>query len=136
MENETSAGTEEAPVPVVLVVDDDPLARGMVAEMLAGMGFEVRQAESAVAAVASISQHGVVDLLLLDLKMPEMSGVELHQLLIKDLPHLKVVYMTGFPVEAAQVESPVLKKPFTFAELADAVTAALPQIALLSPGSK
>jgi CheY-like chemotaxis protein len=55
-----------------------------VAQMLCVMGFEVRQAKSADAAVASIARSGVVDVLVVELNIPEMSGLELHQMLEVD----------------------------------------------------
>jgi CheY-like chemotaxis protein len=61
----------------VLIVDDDPDTREALAEALADAGFHVEQAKSGKQALERMEQQGEPDVLLLDLRMPEMDGAQL-----------------------------------------------------------
>jgi len=66
----------------VLVVDDDPIVLQAVADCLTAAGFEVMTRSQALGTSQWIAQHGV-DIILLDLMMPAMSGVDLASFLKK-----------------------------------------------------
>ncbi len=106
----------------MVVVDDEPIVRSLVAEMLAEMGFDVRQAESASAAL-SLLQRGVpVSTLITDIRMPVTTGIELASEVRRQFPGVRIVYMTGYAKEAVEgshdlVRQDVLFKPFTFEQL-------------------
>jgi signal transduction histidine kinase/CheY-like chemotaxis protein/HAMP domain-containing protein len=114
----------------ILLVEDNETVRAMVSEQLALRGFEVIEAEGPVQAVNLI--HGrQVDLLVTDVVMPEMSGLELHNLLIKSRPGLKVLFMSGYTdttIDRLGIYDDgcsFLRKPFTEAELVSKVAALL-----------
>ncbi|MEK8052369.1 response regulator [Ideonella sp. DXS22W] len=67
-------------MPCCLIVDDNALNRELAAHLLAGDGFEVIEADGAVAALAQLSLR-VPDVMLLDLAMPGMDGFALAALL-------------------------------------------------------
>lgn len=78
----------------VLIVDDDPAARKMFADFLKGRGFATVTAENALQGLREL-RLGVVDLLLTDYQMPQMSGMELLLESRKILPHVPVILMSG-----------------------------------------
>jgi DNA-binding NtrC family response regulator len=107
----------------LLVVDDDASVRGACCEIAAGMGFVVHGAESVPAAQA-ILKHQVVDILLLDLKLPSAGGGLALLEEVKLLhPETAVVVMTAFATVSSAVEAmrtgagDYLTKPFALDEL-------------------
>jgi DNA-binding NtrC family response regulator len=111
----------------VLVVDDEPLVRRLVAAALERDGFAVLEADGAEEALEISRRHpGRIDLVLTDVCMPRMAGSELVPLLVARRPGLRALYMSGDirDVPRAQV-TPLLEKPFTLAALAAAVRGAL-----------
>jgi CheY-like chemotaxis protein len=80
----------------VLVVDDEPEMCMLVARILADAGYQVTTANNGPAAIALAKQDGPPDLLLTDVKMPQMDGDELAACLRRSTPDLKVLYFTGF----------------------------------------
>jgi CheY-like chemotaxis protein len=112
-----------APVPthrrLILVVDDEPFMLQMVARILREGGYEVVVAAHGLAA-REILGHGRLspDLVLTDLKMPHMSGVELGRAIAQLDPSVPMAYMSGFGAEAESVLSPdevsrcYIAKPF------------------------
>ncbi len=86
-------GHDEAPR--ILVVDDERMIREILADFLSMEGFWVRTAEDGGSALVELSkQH--YDLVLSDLKMPNMGGLELLQAIAKHAPNVVTVIMTGF----------------------------------------
>lgn len=82
-------------MPTVLIVDDEPNIRRMVSALLAGEGYEVRDAPDAAAALA-IAQECDPDVALVDLMIPgSMDGTALLAALRERLPDLPVVMMSG-----------------------------------------
>jgi len=80
----------------VLVVDDEPSMCDYVSQILRGSGYRVTTAISGNQAIALVQLDGPPDLLLTDLKMPQMEGDELAGRLRQSTPDLKVLYLTGF----------------------------------------
>jgi signal transduction histidine kinase/ActR/RegA family two-component response regulator len=60
----------------VLVADDDAVSRGLVADFLAGLGFALRRAPDGASALEQL-RNGAIDLLITDLVMPRLDGIEL-----------------------------------------------------------
>jgi CheY-like chemotaxis protein len=83
-------------VPALLVVDDDTQIRDIVTRALAQAGYSVRSAANGREAL-TVLQSYVPDLILLDLGMPEMSGVEVLQRIHNDTEwcHIPVIVMSG-----------------------------------------
>jgi two-component system cell cycle sensor histidine kinase/response regulator CckA len=86
----------------VLLVEDSNVVRDVVASMLEGNGFTVLQASGGEEALALARRgHPPIDLLLTDIIMPGMSGVELADLLERERPDVRILFMTGFAEEVA-----------------------------------
>jgi len=106
----------------VLVVDDEPSVCDACHEALAIEGYMVDTALSGEKALEALSA-GRYDVILLDLKMPGMSGLEALDKLKKIAPKADVVMMTGYATVESAVEAMKLgaidyiKKPFTNKEL-------------------
>jgi response regulator RpfG family c-di-GMP phosphodiesterase len=81
--------------PRVLIVDDEKVIRDMLADFLGMEGYYVRTAEDGASAVAELSK-GRYDLVLSDLKMPRMGGIELLDEITRHAPNALTVIMTGF----------------------------------------
>lgn len=81
--------------PRVLVVDDEKVIREILADFLSMEGFSVRTAEDGSAALVELSR-AQYDLVLSDLKMPNMGGLELLAAIAKHTPNVITVIMTGF----------------------------------------
>ena len=78
----------------VLVVDDEPEVRGVLVEFLSSRGYEVMAAESGAVAVALV-EAARPDLVLLDVAMPGMDGVETLRRLVQVDPSLAVIMVTA-----------------------------------------
>jgi response regulator RpfG family c-di-GMP phosphodiesterase len=81
--------------PRVLVVDDEKFIRDVLAEFLGMEGYVVRTAEDGQAALAELGRARY-DLILSDLKMPRMGGIELLEEIARKDPNALTVIMTGF----------------------------------------
>lgn len=116
----------------VLIVDDEPAVLFALSEALADRrrGTKVATATNGHEAVA-ILESEKVDLVVTDLRMPEMDGFELLAWLRRSFPHLPVVVMTGFHAETASRLDDgaleVLEKPFDLADLKHKVAEMLRQ---------
>ncbi len=130
--------TSEAADPVlsatkatVLVVDDEPAVLTITARTLMYSGHHVLQARDGGEALALVDQLGPPDLVLTDLTMPGIGGVELARQLRERWPALPILFMSGFPTEelgrqggsAPAVD--LILKPFSVDELNARVMAAL-----------
>jgi CheY-like chemotaxis protein len=80
----------------VLVVDDEEPVRRYVDRVLSGAGYRSTTAAAGADAIALVEGGARFDLLLTDVAMPEMTGVELARRLRHDNPGLKVLYLTGY----------------------------------------
>jgi signal transduction histidine kinase len=104
----------------ILVVDDDPDVRGLAVSCLETLGYRVFGADGGRAAIDLVGRDVSLDLVLIDIAMPEINGVEAVQAILKKRPALPFLYMTGYvgPTKLDPSEHRVVKKPFTIAELA------------------
>ncbi len=114
----------------ILVVDDDHEVRSFLTASLEDLGHEVIAAEGGMEALERLKKEAP-DLVLLDFAMPGMSGAEFAQAARAQKPDLPIVFVTGY-AESEQLEAalgpeaPLLRKPFTLAQLAAAVDEHLP----------
>jgi CheY-like chemotaxis protein len=108
----------------ILIVDDEPEVRTVVAEFLEDFGYRVLQADGGTQALGTLHEHPAVQLLITDIRMPEMSGIELADRATERNPRLKVILISGYFV-AQQVRRRFLRKPFRMKELEAAVRAEL-----------
>ena len=88
----------------VLVVDDDEAIRSMLSECLAADGHAVTLAGSAAEALAGATRHAF-DLVLLDLRLGEFSGLDLIPRLLAESPWATVVVITAFATIGTAVEA-------------------------------
>lgn len=86
----------------ILLVDDSPVERMALGHFLRRSGYNVDEAEDGKSALAHL-QNREVDLLLLDLQMPEMSGFEVLSYLQKHRRGLPVILLSGMPVDQIQL---------------------------------
>jgi len=109
----------------ILVVEDEESVRELVAEILGPYGYNLLDARSGREALQTCKEHeSSIHLLLTDVVMPEMGGVQLAQDLGRKHPHLKVLFMSGYASRAAANHSILepgadyIQKPFTPGKLA------------------
>ena len=122
-------GQLEAPVsnPTILVVDDDPMLRNVVHQVLCRGGYKVIVGGGGPDALRIADQCSEsIQLLLTDVEMPRMSGVELATRMRQDRPALKVLFMSGSGKSAVGGQ-PFIAKPFTRAQLLSAIERVLVQ---------
>lgn len=81
--------------PKVIIIDDDPLVRGLVKLHLVNDGYEVLEADDAIAG-GYLAMGTAPDLIICDVEMPHMSGYELVEALKSDpaTAHIPVVFLT------------------------------------------
>lgn len=112
----------------ILVVDDSELLRGYLEKALAHIGHRYMCAASASTALGLISERHEFDVLLLDVGLPDMNGVELSRRIRAAGCNSPVVFMTGnaeHPSLRSSVEEFVLlPKPFRVEDLRAALTQA------------
>ncbi|MEP7383405.1 MAG: response regulator [Gemmatimonadota bacterium] len=114
----------------VLVVDDEESVRRVAARTLRREGYRVSEARDADEALSLVSQDpSVADLLLTDLVMPGLSGVELASCMVAARPDVRVLFSSGASAlalgESARLPrgAAFLPKPFTSKALGDRVRA-------------
>jgi len=115
--------------PAILLVDDNSDVREITGIVLGDLGYSVVEADSGPAALAHLEGGSAVDLVMADLSMPGMSGLEMVTKARAKWPALKVLFVTGFAdvqhYDNRMRGEAVIKKPFTATELDVAVRAAL-----------
>jgi CheY-like chemotaxis protein len=115
----------------VLVVDDDRGVRRLTARMLRAEGYRVLEAASGPEALQMLEADSGVRLVVTDIVMPEMHGLDLADRALAKVPGLRIVLMTGhapeLTVQLGLRESPlpVLLKPFSATQLLGKVREAL-----------
>jgi two-component system cell cycle sensor histidine kinase/response regulator CckA len=100
----------------ILLVEDDSMLRELVADILNGCGYSVLVAAHPKEAETLSAQHpGNIDLLLTDVVMPSMNGQELAKRITASRKTTKVLYMSGYTEEFAELNAGTLflQKPFT-----------------------
>jgi CheY-like chemotaxis protein len=114
----------------ILVADDDPSVLPFLEVVVADAGFRVLAVESGPQALGAAEEEAI-DLLVTDVVMPGMSGIELARRLREKRPTFPIVFVTGYADEltkaAATGPTEVLSKPFTPSALVDAVRRVLGQ---------
>jgi two-component system cell cycle response regulator CpdR len=107
----------------ILIVDDDPAMLGFLEQALDKAGHGIMKAENGLEALRLLEENENVDLLLCDVVMPGMDGIELSKRAHQMLPHIRVMFMTGFSAVALGPKNPektgneVMSKPFHLKDL-------------------
>lgn len=113
--------------PLVLLVDDDPMILGLLARTLEAAGLRVRLASSGAQALALLDDGALPELAVLDITMPDMSGLELAAQL-HGVPHMFLSANDEQQVVEQAARSGAvgfLRKPIDLAQLLPAVRAGL-----------
>ena len=124
IEGDLPSPSEEAPEPrsrarheTILVVEDEPIVRGLIRRVLQEDGYSVIEASDGIDAIEIVAREPRrIDLLLTDLGMPRMGGRELARVLKERDPQLSVLFITGYapePLSAEILSEEHLAKPFT-----------------------
>jgi CheY-like chemotaxis protein len=119
--------------PRVLLVDDEPVVREVLAAQLAEEGYDVAESGNGSAALHLLYRSGPFDLLVSDLAMPGLDGVAVIREAQARQPGLPAILITGYAGDAAALAVgtavggtfALLRKPVTGAQLADQVAALL-----------
>jgi two-component system, cell cycle sensor histidine kinase and response regulator CckA len=103
----------------ILLVEDEPAVRQLFAQALTRAGYKVYEARNGQEALKVFDQHGdAIDLLLTDLRMPYMGGVELAQTLRARRKTLKLICVSGYAGSGeTEVPTDFLAKPFSREDL-------------------
>lgn len=106
----------------ILLAEDDAVMREYLTRALERSGYAVESADRGTVALAKIEAGGRFDLLLTDIVMPEMDGIELAQKAALVDPALRVMFITGFSavtLKAGQAmpNAKILSKPFHLKDL-------------------
>jgi CheY-like chemotaxis protein len=120
------------PYLTVLVVDDERISRHVASRMLRELGLRVLEADGAEEAldVFRISQQPI-DLVLLDVVMPETDGAELAKQILTHRPGQRILFMSAHPAEVLaehglhDLDVSFLAKPYTMDELLSKVRQAM-----------
>jgi two-component system chemotaxis response regulator CheY len=108
--------------PSVLIVEDDAATRRLYKFMLTNGGYPVVEAEDGVAALEQLAKHHI-DLVITDMNMPRMDGMELIQAIRRDYSDIHVILITAFGTPDTEKQArriganDYLAKPFDFEEL-------------------
>lgn len=116
----------------ILVADDEPSMRLNIAELLHDEGYRILEAANGVEAIRLTNSH-TPDVILMDVKMPEMNGITTLKNLKKHHPDIPVIIFTAFgsnekPIEAMKAGAfDYMEKPFDIDELLSIIRKALKQ---------
>lgn len=82
-------------VPTILVVDDEIVIREMISKILSRNSYQIILASDGFEALNLLEQNKI-DVVMTDMKMPGMDGMELIELVKKNYPDMKIIVMTAF----------------------------------------
>lgn len=106
----------------ILITEDEDSLRSFVARALRLDGHETHEAADGAEGLEKLSE-GAFDLLLSDIRMPVMDGIELAHRAHSEFPEMKILLMTGYAEQRERAKSletivsEVMIKPFTIADL-------------------
>jgi CheY-like chemotaxis protein len=102
----------------MLVIDDEAMVRGLLAQMLQRLGYSVTRAGSAREGLGALEQDAAaVCCVMLDLTMPEQDGNETFARIRERYPELPVIFMSGYEARSVPAADGFLHKPFTMNQL-------------------
>ena len=121
----------------ILVIDDEPLVRDMVRQILERAGYEVLDAPDGKVGMQRVREQ-VFDLVITDILMPEQEGIETIRMLHREFPQIRILAISGggrrgkldvLPVAEVFGAHRSLAKPFERKELLDVVSSLLKESA-------
>lgn len=118
----------------VLVVDDEPSVRSIVRMILEKAGYDVLEAENGETAIEALNtgeNRLVLDVVICDIRMPKVNGVQAIEYFQREYPHVPVIVLTAYPETKMAVSflrngvADYLIKPVDAQKLRDAVAKAM-----------
>ncbi|WP_338507305.1 response regulator [Pseudomonas poae] len=105
---------------VVLIVEDDESIMFVLGEYLAGLGYRVLKAVNGKEAFEILATKPHLDLMVTDYRLPGgISGVQIAEPALKVRPELKVIFISGYPQEILDCDSPITRNAPILAKLFD-----------------
>jgi CheY-like chemotaxis protein len=108
----------------ILLVEDEEMVRALMCEVLEREGYQVLSCSHPQEGIEACQQHGAqIDLLLTDVVMPGMNGRDMANQILRILPGLRVIFMSGYTEHVLTCEGEIdsqfeyLQKPFTLRTL-------------------
>ncbi len=112
----------------VLLVDDDEMVRTVLGEQLRDLGFKVDEVGDGKSAIEKLQRNGSYDVLLSDLAMPGMNGIDTIRTALLERPAMRALLMTGYADEDAigslNASVPIIRKPIDIHELVGRIASA------------
>ena len=121
---EAAIAVEQPTATTVLVVDDEDSVRDLCRDVVRSSGLRPRTASTTEQALEILDQHPV-DIVITDLRVPQLGGIALLKRVRESFPHLAVIILTQYGTIESAVEATrmgaadYLTKPFRVAELRD-----------------
>jgi two-component system cell cycle sensor histidine kinase/response regulator CckA len=114
----------------VLLVDDEPMLLKLGSTMLSRLNFEVTTATGGNEALEKIETMGEnLDLMITDMQMPDLTGVQLSEIVREKYPNIKIAILTGLGGENNSIlakssleDVEIIGKPFRFADIENLVS--------------
>src|SRR3954451_2968039 len=100
----------------VLVVEDDRALRTLMVRTLSEKGYRTREAGDGIEALDVLASDPEIELVVTDIVMPRMNGVELAQQLAASA-RARLLFVSAFGEEYTELAAPLLEKPFSQAAL-------------------
>jgi CheY-like chemotaxis protein len=126
---DTLARGEVSDLAKILVVDDDPDVLSVVAETIERFGYSVLQANGGRQAIELLESEPSVSLMLTDIMMPGMTGLELADVAKQMKPSLRIIYTSAYISITAQKfglrHGPFLPKPWRLSDLREKISGLL-----------
>jgi CheY-like chemotaxis protein len=96
----------------VLVVEDDPALRALMVRTLAAKGYRTVEASDGIEALEKLAAEPDIELVVTDIVMPRMNGVELAQQLVASA-RARLLFVSAFGEEYTELPASLLEKPFS-----------------------
>ncbi len=109
---------------VVVVIDDEPVVRGLIVDVLGDLGYRAIEAQDGPSGLALLDSNARVDLLVTDIGLPGLNGRQVADAARARRPDLKILFMTGYAENAAaptgflEPGMSMITKPFAMEALA------------------
>jgi CheY-like chemotaxis protein len=100
----------------VLVVEDDPALRTLMVRTLSAKGYRALEASDGIEALERLAADPDIELVVTDIVMPRMNGVELAQQLAASA-RIRLLFVSAFGEEYSELPATLLEKPFSQAAL-------------------
>ena len=120
----------------ILVIDDESEIRNLLKEVLLTEGYEVEVTSNGAEGLETVRNHGPFDIVLTDIKMPQMDGIELMKRVRKNWPDVAIIIMTGYAdinsarIAIKQGAYDYIRKPFNISEMMTSIENTLKRLRL------